>query len=327
MPNRIVISQIGNPEVLKYESYSLKDNFDDNLVRIKNLAIGVNYIDTYHRSGLYPLPSNPPICPGLEGAGEIIGLGKNVTNFNIGDKVCYASTPIGSYCEIRDFPAEKLIKVPNFISFDDAASLFLQGLTVEYLFERLYKLKKDETFLFHAAAGGVGLIACQWAQSIGAKMIGTVSTKEKADLAKNNGCEFIINYKEQNVEEEVMKITKNEGVQVVYDGVGKDTFEISLSCLKFRGLMVSFGQSSGMVEKVDLHKTFNPKSLYYTRPTLMHYNLKRDELELSAQNLFNKFQKKEIKTNIYEKFYLKDAFKAHTILQSRATSGSLLLMP
>jgi NADPH2:quinone reductase len=276
---------------------------------------------------LYPLPHDPPICPGLEASGEIIGLGKNVNNFNIGDKVCYASTPLGAYCEIRDYPSEKIVKIPSFMSTDDAASIFLQGMTVEYLFERLYKLKKNEIFLFHAAAGGVGLIACQWAKSLGARMIGTVSTKEKSELAKNNGCEFIINYKEQDVLSEVMRITNNEGVPVVYDGVGKDTFETSLSCLRIRGLMVSFGQSSGMVEKVDLHKTFNPNSLYFTRPTLMHYNLTREEFELSSKTLFDKIEKGEINTNISEKFNLKDASKAHTKLQSRNTTGSILLIP
>ena len=327
MPNRIVISEIGGPEVLKYEKYNLNDKIDDNNLRIKHHSIGINYIDTYHRSGLYPLPHKPPICLGLEASGEVIGLGKDVRNFNIGDKICYASTPIGAYCEVRDYPSENVVKIPNSLSTDHAASIFLQGMTVEYLFERLYKLKKNEIFLFHAAAGGVGLIACQWAKSFGARMIGTVSTKTKGELAKKNGCEFIINYKDQNVLSEVMKITNNEGVQVVYDGVGKDTFETSISCLKFRGLMVSFGQSSGMVEKVDLHKTFNPKSLYFTRPTLMHYNLTREELELSSKTLFDKIEKGEINTNISEKFNLKDASKAHAKLQSRNTTGSILLIP
>jgi len=327
MPNRIVISKTGGPEVLKYEKYNLKDKINDNNIRIKHHSIGINYIDTYHRSGLYPLPQDPPICPGLEASGEIIDLGKDVEKLNIGDKICYASTPIGAYCDVRDYPSEKVVKIPNSLSTDDAASIFLKGMTVEYLFERLYKLKKNEIFLFHAAAGGVGLIACQWAKSIGASMIGTVSTKEKGELAKKNGCEFIINYKEQNVLDEVMKITNNKGVKVVYDGVGKDTFETSISCLSFRGLMVSFGQSSGMVEKVDLHKTFNPKSLYFTRPTLMHYNLTRKDLELSSKNLFYKIEKGDININISEKFNLKDAAKAHVKLQSRNTTGSIILKP
>tara|TARA_Y100001970_G_C14204355_1_gene843036 strand:+ start:1271 stop:2254 length:984 start_codon:yes stop_codon:yes gene_type:complete len=324
MPNRIIITELGGPEVLKYEKYSINDEIKDNHVRIKHTSIGINYIDTYHRSGLYPLPSKLPICPGLEAAGEIVGLGKEVNNFKIGDRVCYASPPIGAYCDIRDFPSDKIVKVPENIILDHAASIFLQGMTVEYLFERLYKLKKDEIFLFHAAAGGVGLIACQWAKSIGAKMIGTVSNQYKASLAKQNGCEYIIDYTKQNVEEEVKKITENQGVSVVYDGVGKDTFDSSIACLKFRGLMVSFGQSSGMVDKVDLHKTFNPKSLYYTRPTLMHYNLNYEELSISSNKLFNKVLNKEIKVNIGETFDLKNAKEAHQKLQSRQTTGSLI---
>ena len=327
MPKRIIIKEIGDPSVLTLEEYSLPKNINDNDVRILNKSIGVNYIDTYHRSGLYKLPQKFPICPGLEGAGEVIGIGKNVKNLNIGNKICYASPPLGAYCEIRDFPSDKLIKIPETISYDDAASSLLQGMTVEYLFERLYKLKKNEIFLFHAAAGGVGLIASQWAKSIGAKMIGTVSTDEKSLLAKKNGCEYTINYRSQNVIEEVMKITNNEGVSVVYDGVGNDTFETSISCLRLRGLMVSFGQSSGMVNEVDLHKTFNPKSLYYTRPTLMHYTKNRTELELSSNTLFDKIKKNEIKPNLSEIFNLKNASEAHIKLQSRKTYGSIILKP
>tara|TARA_Y100000590_G_scaffold395376_1_gene475295 strand:+ start:105 stop:1085 length:981 start_codon:yes stop_codon:yes gene_type:complete len=323
MPKKIIISRLGGPEVLDYIDYSLPEKIEDSYVRIKQLSIGLNFIDTYHRSGLYPLPSMP-ICPGLEASGEIIDIGSSVKNFSIGDKVCYASPPLGAYCEIRDFPEENLIKIPKDISTDQAASILLQGMTVEYLFERLYKIKKDEIFLLHAAAGGIGLIACQWAKSIGAKMIGTVSNSEKGELAKKNGCEHIINYKEQDVSKEVNNITNNQGVNVVYDGVGKDTFDISLECLKIRGLMVSFGQSSGMVESKNLHQTFNPKSLYYTRPTLMHYNKTREELENSSNKLFLKIKNGEIKTNISEKFNLKDASQAHEKLEKRETTGSII---
>ena len=179
MPKQIVISKLGGPEVLKYQNYDLPNNITDNQVRIKHTSIGLNYIDTYHRSGIYPLPSNLPVCPGMEAAGEVIEIGNNVQNFKIGDKVAYATPPIGAYCEIRDFPEEKLIAIPDFLQNDEIASILLQGMTVEYLFERLYKIKKNEFILFHAAAGGVGLIACQWAKSVGCKMIGTVSTKEK----------------------------------------------------------------------------------------------------------------------------------------------------
>ena len=300
MPKQIVISKLGGPEVLEYQNYELSDQINDNEVRIKHTAIGLNYIDTYHRSGIYPLPSDLPVCPGLEATGEIIKIGSKVKDFNIGDRVAYATTPMGAYCEIRDFPDEKLIKIPDNLNNDEVASILLQGMTVEYLFERLYKIKKDEFILFHAAAGGVGLIACQWAHSLGCKMIGTVSNKAKKDLALKHGCKYIINYKEENVSEKVMEITSGKGVTVVYDGVGKDTFDESIKSLSTRGLMVSFGQSSGMVEKKDLHKTFNPKSLYYTRPTLMHYNQTRDELENSSNSLFAKMLNNKIKENIFK---------------------------
>ncbi len=328
MPKRIVVTELGNSEVLKYVDYKLPSKLSDNHIRIKQTSIGLNYIDTYHRTGIYPLPLKLPFCIGLEAAGEIIEVGNKVENFKIGDRVAYSfSPPLGAYCEIRDFEADKLIKLPDFISNDEAASILLQGMTVEYLFERLYQIKKNEVFLFHAAAGGVGLIACQWARSVGSKMIGTVSTDEKAKLAKKNGCEFTINYKNENVYEEIMKITRNEGVKVVYDGVGKDTFDLSLKCLTFRGLMVSFGQSSGMVGDVNLHSTFNPKSLYYTRPTLMHYIRNKEELKLSSQRLFTKIKNEEIKPNIYKKFKLSDASDAHKLIESRVSTGSIILQP
>ena len=328
MPKRIVITKLGGPEVLKYEDYKLPNELAKSMVRIQQTSIGLNYIDTYHRSGVYPLPLDFPFCLGLEAAGNIIEIGNDVKNFQIGDRVAYSySPPLGAYCEIRDFEADKIVKLPEYISNDEAASILLQGMTVEYLFERLYKLKKNEKFLFHAAAGGVGLIACQWARSIGAKMIGTVSTKEKSELAKKHGCEFTINYKNEDVYENVSAITDGDLLNVVYDGVGKDTFDISLKCLNFRGLMVSFGQSSGMIKDVNLHSTFNPKSLYFTRPTLMHYIKNRNELEKSSSNLFKKIKNKEIKPNIYKKINLSDASEAHKLLQSRKSIGSIILKP
>ena len=324
MPKKIVISKLGGPEVLKFIEYNMSKSIKNDEVRIKQTSIGLNYIDTYHRSGIYPLDLKLPICPGIEGAGEVIGIGGKVKNFKKGDRVCYASPPLGSYCEIRDFPAEKLIKIPNKITNNVAASLFLKGLTVEYLFERLYKVKKNQYILFHAAAGGVGLIACQWARSIGSKIIGTVSSDEKGKLAKKNGCSYIINYKKDNVVKKINDLTNNKGVEVVYDGVGKDTFQTSLDCLSYRGLLVSFGQSSGMIPDVNLHKTFNPKSLYYTRPTLMHYNLTRKELENSSKKLFNKIIKGDLKANINKIYDLKNASVAHSDLQSRKTKGSII---
>ena len=328
MPRRIVVSRLGGPEVLKYVNYDLPKKLPSTQVRIKQTSIGLNFIDTYHRSGIYPLALDFPFCIGLEAAGEIIEIGNNVKDFKIGDRVAYSfSPPLGAYCEVRDFESDKLIKIPEYISNDEAASVLLQGMTVEYLFERLYKLKRNEIFLFHAAAGGVGLLACQWAKSIGAKMIGTVSTEEKANLVKKYGCEFPINYKKENLHEKILSITKNEGVNVVYDGVGKDTFNVSLECLSFRGLMVSFGQSSGMVEDVNLHSTFNPKSLYYTRPTLMHYVRNRKELDLSSSRLFTKIKNKEIKPKIFKKFKLSEASEAHKLIQSRKSIGSIILKP
>jgi NADPH2:quinone reductase len=327
MPKQIVISKLGGPEVLKYQNYELPNRIKDNEVRIKHTAIGINYIDTYHRSGIYPLPSELPVCPGMEASGHIVDIGANVKNFKIGDRVAYATPPIGAYCDIRDFPEEKLINIPDFLENDEVASILLQGMTVEYLFERLYKIKKNEFILFHAAAGGVGLIACQWAKSIGCKMIGTVSTDQKAELAKEYGCEYTINYKEEKVSKRVMEITNNQGVPVVYDGVGKDTFQDSLDALSTRGLMVSFGQSSGMVEKLDMHNTFNPKSLFYTRPNLMNYTLNREELLECSKNLFEKMKNREVKSNIYKKFKLEEVSKAHEVLQTRKSVGSIILKP
>ena len=327
MPKRIIINNVGGPEVLEYVDYVLPTNPPEGYVRIKQTSIGLNFIDTYHRSGLYPLPLTFPICIGIEAAGEIISFSNDVKNFNIGDRVCYAAPPLGAYCEIRDFPSQNLIKIPEYLNNDEVASIFLQGMTVEYLFTRLYKLKKDEFVLFHAAAGGVGLIACQWAKAIGCNLIGTVSTDKKADLAKLNGCTHIINYKNENVVKRVKEITNGNGVTVVYDGVGRETFNTSLESLALRGLFVSFGQSSGMIPDVNLHKTFNPKSLYYTRPTLMHYNNSRKELEESSQTLFNLIKNQKINVNLSKIYDLKDASSAHIDLQSRNTTGSIILKP
>jgi len=327
MPKRIVISKLGGPEVLTYEDYSVPSALKPDHVRIKQSSVGLNYIDVYHRSGLYPLPEDPPVCPGLEAAGEVVEVGNKANGFSIGDRVCYAGGPLGAYCEIRDFPVSRLIKLPEGISEDVAASMLLRGMTVEYLFERLYKIKKDELILFHAAAGGLGLIASQWAKSVDCKMIGTVGSDEKILLAKNSGCEHIINYKTENVIERVKEITEGKGVSVVYDGVGKDTFDVSLQSLGFRGLFVSFGQSSGMPPEVNLHKTFNPKSLYYTRPTLMHYTRTRKELEGSSELLFSKIRNNEIKEHIVAKIGLNNAADAHELLQSRQATGSIVLKP
>jgi len=326
MVKGIQISKVGDIDVMVWADVDLPTGGPKSgEIRIKHSAIGVNYIDTYHRSGIYPAPI--PCILGLEAVGIVSAVGSEVSDFFVGDRVGYTSPPMGAYVEERDYPANKVIKIPDFISDETAAALILKGMTVEYLFNRTYKIKSGEYFLFHAAAGGVGLVACQWARAIGAKMIGTVSTKEKADIAKKAGCDFTINYLEENVVEKVKKLTEGRGVRVVYDGVGKDTFQITIDCLADRGLFVSFGQSSGMIEKVSLHKSFAPKNLYYTRPSLLLYNKTREEFEKSADLLFDFVKRKKINISNIKKYKLKDAAQAHKDLQLRKTVGSLVLIP
>ncbi len=325
MPKKIEIKKFGDVGVLEYVDYELDKDVEPGCVRIKHTSIGVNYIDTYHRTGLYPV--DVPMTLGLEAVGVVASVGGGVTEFVVGDRVGYASIPLGAYSEIRDYPAKKLFKVPDFLDDDDAASILLKGMTVEYLFKRTFNVSENQFVLFHAAAGGVGLVACQWARALGCRLIGTVGSKEKADLAKKNGCEYIINYKEENVVEVVNEITGGAGVPVVYDGVGRDTFEASLGCLSKRGMLVSFGQSSGMVPSINLHKVFSPKNLFYTRPSLIIYNEKREDLLKSSSDLFKMIELGKIKTNIYKKYKLEDVAKAHKELQMRKTSGSLVLKP
>ena len=324
MPKSIIIKKNGGPEVLELQDVKVGSPGPDE-IKVTNYAIGLNYIDTYHRSGLYPLTL--PSGIGLEASGKIEEVGSNVTEFNKGDNIAYASMPIGAYSHQRIIPSNIAVKLPDGISHKIAATLMTKGLTTNYLLTKTYILKAGDIILFHAAAGGVGLIASQWARSAGCKMIGTVSTKEKASLAKEHGCEFIINYKEEKVSDKVMEITNNQGVPVVYDGVGKDTFDESIKCLSTRGLMVSFGQSSGMVEKIDMHKTFNPKSLFYTRPSLMGYTLNREELINCSNKVFDKIKNGDVKTNIFKKFKLNQAREAHKTLQSRESFGSIILEP
>ena len=324
MMKAIIISKVGGPEVLELKDIKLEDP-KSNEVLIKNEAIGLNYIDTYHRSGLYPVEL--PSRVGLEGAGIIEKIGPNVKNFKVGDKVAYASMPIGSYSTHRIFPTKKLVKVPEGIELENVVTLMTKGITTFYLLHKTYPVKSGETILFHAAAGGVGQILCQWAKSLGCTVIGTVGSDEKIEIAKVNGCDHVINYSKENFAEKVKEITNGDGVPVVYDGVGKDTFKISLDCLDYRGLFVSFGQSSGMVPEVNLHKTFNPKSLFYTRPTLMHYNLTREQLEKSSNLLFQKIINKEIIEHIYKVIELKNASEAHKLIESRESYGSIILKP
>ena len=275
MPKSIIIKKNGGPEVLELQDVNVGSPGPDE-IKVTNHAIGLNYIDTYHRSGLYPLPL--PSGIGLEAAGKIDEVGSNVKEFNKGDNIAYAAMPIGSYAQQRIIPSKIAIKVPDGISFQQAATLITKGLTVNYLISKTYNLKAGETVLFHAAAGGVGQIFAQWANSIGAKVIGTVGSDEKIKTAKENGYEHVINYTKEDFSKKVMEITKNEGVPAVFDGVGKNTFQGSLACLKTRGMMISFGNASGPLDPVNVPKDIQPKGLYLTRPSIGQYFTNRKEL-------------------------------------------------
>ena len=322
--NAIRVNKQGGPEEMKWEEVALPE-MQENDVLIKHTAIGLNYIDTYHRSGLYPMPV--PLTLGIEGAGIIIEAGENVKDLTVGDRVAYASPPTGSYAEAKVMPADRLVKIPDNISDEIAAAIMLKGMTVEYLVRRTYNVKAGQTVLFHAAAGGVGLIACQWLKAIGAKVIGTVGSEEKAALAKANGCEHTILYREENFVDKVKEITNGEGVPVVYDGIGKDTALKSLDCLSPLGMLVVFGNSSGNAPPIETGLLAAKGSLFLTRPTLMTYNAKREDLVESAQQLFNMVGSGKVNISINARYDLKDAAQAHKDLESRKTTGSTLLMP
>ena len=320
----VTISRNGGPEVLELKDIKLGDPKSDEVL-IKNEAIGLNYIDTYHRSGLYPveLPSNI----GIEGAGIIEKIGSDVKDFKVGDKVAYASMPIGSYATHRIFPTKKLVKVPNEIKLENAVTLMTKGFTVFYLLHKTYPVRPGETILFHAAAGGVGQIFCQWAKSLGCKVIGTVGSDEKIEIAKKNGCEHVINYSKENFAEKVKKITNGVGVPVVYDGVGKKTFDGSIECLKVRGMMVSFGNASGPVEPCNVAKSLAPKGLYLTRPSIAHYTTTREELDEAASKVFEMFITKKFKLNIFKRYSLNEIVKAHQDLENRKILGPAVIIP
>ena len=322
--NAIRVNKQGGPEEMRWEEVALPEMQKDDVL-IKHTAIGLNYIDTYHRSGLYPMPV--PLTLGIEGAGIIIEAGENVKDLNLGDRVAYASPPTGSYAEAKVMPADRLVKIPDNISDEIAAAIMLKGMTVEYLVRRTYNVKAGQTVLFHAAAGGVGLIACQWLKAIGAKVIGTVGSEEKAALAKANGCEHTILYREENFVDKVKEITNGEGVPVVYDGIGKDTALKSLDCLSPLGMLVVFGNSSGNAPPIETGLLAAKGSLFLTRPTLMTYNAKREDLVESAQQLFNMVGSGKVNISINARYDLKDAAQAHKDLESRKTTGSTLLMP
>ncbi|MGK8933055.1 quinone oxidoreductase [Pluralibacter gergoviae] len=327
MATRIEFHQHGGPEVLQPVEFPPAAPAE-NEVQVENRAIGINYIDTYIRSGLYPPPSLPSGL-GNEGAGVVVKVGRGVSHLKEGDRVVYAQSPLGAYSTVHNVPADKAALLPDAISFEQAAASFLKGLTVFYLLRKTYEIRPGEPFLFHAAAGGVGLIACQWAKSLGAKLIGTVGSAEKAQRALDAGAWQVINYRDENIAERVREITGGEMLRVVYDSVGKETWEASLDCLQRRGLMVSFGNSSGPVTGVNLGILNQKGSLYVTRPSLQGYVTTRDELAEASNELFSLIASGAIKVDVAEnqKYPLADASRAHEVLQSRATQGSSLLIP
>jgi len=324
MTHAIRIHETGAPSVMKWEEVSVGAPGPDE-IRVRHTAVGLNYIDTYHRSGLYPL--DLPSGIGLEAAGVVEAVGDNVADLAEGDRVAYASPPIGAYAEARLIPADRVVKVPDSVDDKTAAAMMLQGMTVEYLLRRTFRVEKGMTVLYHAAAGGVGLIFCQWAAHLGATVIGTVSTEEKAALAKAHSCTHTINYTTENFVDRVKEITDGAGVPVVYDGVGQSTFEGSLDCLSPMGTMVSFGQSSGPVPPLNLGVLSAKGSLFLTRPTLMTYTAKRADLVESANALFDVVGSGAVKIEVNHEFALKDAVAAHEALEGRKTTGSVVLIP
>lgn len=324
MGRAILIDQYGGPEVLSWKEISLGDPGPGEAL-VRHSAIGLNFIDVYHRRGLYPLPSLPAVI-GSEAAGLVVAVGPGVTEVSAGDRVAYAGGPTGAYCEARFVSAQRLVKLPDGISDSQAAAIMLKGLTAEYLLRRSYVVKPGDTILFHAAAGGVGSIACQWAKLLGAIVIGTVGKRHKAGNAIEHGCDHVIITDEEDFVDRVREITRG-GVPVVYDSIGKDTFMGSLNCLRPRGLMVSFGQSSGSVPPLDISNLSTKGSLYLTRPSLTHYTATREELLQSASALFEGVLSGGIKIEIGQTYPLRDAAKAHRDLEARKTVGSTLLIP
>jgi NADPH2:quinone reductase len=321
----IRIQQHGGPEVLQLEEVVVGPPGPGE-VKLKQTAVGLNYIDVYHRTGLYPLP-NLPATPGMEGAGIVAEVGAGVQEVAVGDRVAYAGLPPGAYAEERLIPAHRLVRLPDAISDQQAAGMMLQGMTVQYLLRSTFHIKKGDTILFHAAAGGVGLIACQWAKHLGATVIGTVGSLEKAALAKAHGYDYPILYREEDWVAKVMEITDGEGVPVVYDSVGKDTFLKSFDCLRPLGLMVSFGQASGPVAPLETGLLAAKGSLFLTRPTLMTYTARRDDLLASATELFDVVRSGAVKIEVKQTYPLGEAAQAHRDLEARKTTGSTVLIP
>jgi NADPH2:quinone reductase len=320
----IKIQKAGGPEVLELQDVALRNLVKDEVL-IEHVAIGLNYIDTYHRSGLYPLEL--PSGLGMEASGIIKEVGPNVSNFSVGDKIAYAALPLGAYATHRIFKTKSLVKVPNEIDLTLAATLMTKGLTTFYLLHKTYPATSGETILFHAAAGGVGQIFCQWAKSLGCKVIGTVGSDEKISLAKKNGCDEVINYSKEDFAKKVMEITEGKGLPVVYDGVGKSTFEKSVKCLKTRGMMISFGNASGALDPIDVAKTLQPKGLFFVRPSMGQYLHSNEELNEASKALFEKISSGKVKVEIFKKYKLEDVRQAHIDLEARKITGPAVIIP
>ena len=320
MSHAIRVHKIGGPEVLQWEEVEDEEPASGQ-VKLRQEAAGLNFIDVYHRTGLYPQPL--PFTPGTEGAGIVEAVGDDVDNVKVGDRVAYAG-PIGGYAEERLIAADRLVKLPDAISSEQAAGMMLQGMTAQMLLRSVFPVAKGDTILIHAAAGGVGLIMCQWAKALGATVIGTVGTEEKADLARAHGCDHPIIYSSQDFVAEVQRITGGEKLPVVYDSVGRDTFMRSMDCLKPRGLLVTFGQSSGAVEPFSPNILAQKGSLYLTRPTMFTYTATREQLEQSASELFDIVSSAKVKVEVQQRFQLKNAAEAHRELQARRTTGSTI---
>ena len=320
----VKIEKTGGPEVLKLETINLEKPAP-NEVTIEHKAIGLNFIDTYHRSGLYPLEL--PSRIGGEASGIIKEIGSKVKEFSVGDSVAYAGAPLGAYSSKRNYPTKNLVKIPEGISHQVAATLMTKGLTAYYLLYKTYPVSSNETILFHAAAGGVGQIFCQWAKSLGCKVIGTVGSDEKISIAKENGCDFVINYSTDDFAKKVLEITKKIGVPVVYDGVGKNTFHKSIECLKTRGMMVSFGNASGSIENIDVKKYIQPKGLYFTRPAMWHYLSTKNEIQEGADKLFKWIKLGKIKIKLFKEYRLDEVVQAHKDLELRKIKGPAIIIP
>ncbi|MGE5468480.1 MAG: quinone oxidoreductase family protein [Ignavibacteria bacterium] len=324
MTHAIRFHQAGGPEVLRWEEVDVPAP-QPNEATVRHHAVGLNFVDIYYRTGLYPAPL--PSGIGLEGAGVVAAVGSGVTDLKPGDRVAYAGGPLGAYSEIRNIPADRLVKLPENISFETGAAMMLQGMTAQYLLRRTYRVQPGDTILIHAAAGGVGLIVCQWAKALGATVIGTVSSDDKAALAKAHGCDHTIIYTRENFTQRVREITGGAGVPVVYDSIGKDTFMASLDCLRPLGMMASFGSASGPVPPFDLAELSKRGSLFITRPSLFAYSAKRQDLVQMANDLFEVVGSGKVKIEVHQKYALKDAAQAQTDLAARKTTGSTILVP